>query len=381
MQDREPVHVSGAERAPREPSRTTRRLVVAGMTIGLGLAFLAGNPETEPTRADEAISVPSPATSLPLADPLPHRRVFSPLDRIVPGFSGTLVATAATPSGTEVWRWSTGPGGSLRRSEPRPSRFDARPDPTGTWVLGISRLNERAPLLEADIEHDPVPVHWDVDSFAWHPNDRGAVGWMAAGAERGTASLQLGRHLDEGILFKPAADRIAIDPASAYRVVALDELGFVVERVDAERSFTVRRWALDGEETGVTTGMYVGHSPGGQVAVLDGRSTRFLTGVALEESAVLPEPFTSVAWSTDGSQLAAANAERDTLEIFQGAARTTISVGPIRPSILTWDATGRFVIVTGRVEGESVLVFVDSAGLDVRTVLVPASPVAGVVVP
>ena len=88
-----------------------------------------------------------------------------------------------------------------------------------------------------------------------------------------------------------------------------------------------------------------------------------------------------VVWAPDNARYAAAHFEGDSLDLADGAARRTVMVGDIRPRVLTWTPDGRFVLVAGEIASDPVIVFVDSATLDTRTVLVDAHPLAARVVP
>jgi hypothetical protein len=291
--------------------------------------------------------------------------------------SGTLVMAVDASTGTEVWRWQTGPDAILSRSAGVSNLFDTHPDPSGTWFLGIQR-GDGIPLLQAALDSKPVPVFWGADSFAWHTVDDGAVAWISiADAE---VTVQLGRHRSEGISFKPGPI-IAIGADDTYRLRAFDDLGLVMEVISAEREFSVRRFDIDGNLTGAVPGQFVGISPKGQVAVSTGRATEFRRDADLAPGATISGVATSARWSPTGARLAVTNVAGDTVDIIDGTARLTVSVGEIRPWILAWSPDERFVLVGGESGGETLITFVDTASLQIRTVFLDAAPIAAVVVP
>jgi hypothetical protein len=376
MADRGEIRVSGTGPS-RRSSPGSRVAIFIAVAAGGFVALVGGSPGTESDRS--AVTTPQPTTTtVATADPapvVPAGDLDVPLDRLIPDFGGTLVLTMADDSGTAVWTWSSGPGGALVRSEPLADVYDARPDPSGTWVLGIHDYSGHS-RLEAGLAGSPIAVFWGADSFAWSISDPGRVGWIEISDDT-ELPLHTGRHIPSGIWFVPAGRYLPSDPLARHVVVGLDDHGFVMQRISRSLEFDVVRVTETGIETGAAAGMFVGLSPAGHVAVSDGTSVRLHTGPELEPSARLGAPATSMRWAPGARRLAFVDREGRTVDIVEGAARTTVDIGAIRPRVLTWDATGRFVVLAGdRGPAESLLAFVDTVTLDVRTVSVSASPVA-----
>ncbi len=143
----------------------------------------------------------------------------------------------------------------------------------------------------------------------------------------------------------------------------------------------MQRIGTDGTPQGQVPGQFVGISSTGVVAVADGPGTRLLSGPGLETAAIIPATYTSVVWAPDNARYAATHFEGDSIDLADGAARRTVTVGDITPRMLAWSPDGRFVLVAGEIASDPVIVFVDSATLDTRTVLVDAHPLAARVVP
>ena len=369
--------------SPREPPRR-RWMVLSSLAIVLFLILIAGNPSSE--SKPSAISVPPLPPEPPLSAAtilVPKEPVAKPLDDIVTGFRGTLVMTVGGSGGTEVWRWSSGPDGTIARSLPVADIYDAMPDPSGSWILGLRRSGREPPLLQMGIENDPAPVFWWTRSFAWHVATPGRVAWAAQRNAGAVATVHVGERVEAGIYFKPATTLKGFElVAGTDRLVAFDDFGFVFERWAADRSsVSVQRIGPTGEPEGLVVGQFVGISPDGMVAVLDGPITRLLTGPSLEESAVISSRYTSVVWAPHSARFAASNFETDSVDLADGSARRTVAVGDIGPTILAWSSDGRFVLVSGELEEKPVIVFIDAVTLGTWTVRLDSYPVAATVIP
>lgn len=367
--------------SPRSP-RPGRWPLLIGLAGVLLLTIIAGDPASESDRSANTVPPipPDPPAPQPTV-PVPDEPVPSPLDDFVPGFSGTLVMAVADAEGTQVWRWSSGRDGVIARSLPVADIYDAAPDPSGSWVAGIHRFGRELPSLQVGIETHPSPVFWGARSFVWHAAASGGIAWVEQPDAAATSTIHVGERVEDGVFFKPAAMLDGFWFATgADRLVAYDNTGFVVERWSADGA-SVQRLGPDGQTLGTASGQFVGISPGGTVAVREGVVTRMLTGPSLEESTMVPTPYTSVAWAPGEARFAATDFEAKSVDLADGAARRTVAVGDIGPSIMTWGPQGRFVLVSGHVESDPVIVFIDAATLDTWTILLDANPVAAAVVP
>lgn len=369
------VRSHGTDPNPRPPGGRMIALMAILAAGALAVTYLGANSATERS----AVTAPSlpPTQSTVLTRVVPSPPLADPLDRRVPGFTGTLVMTVATTDGTEIWRWSSGVDGVLQRSIPVPDLYDARPDASGTRVVALRRHGRDETSLQALDETGALsPILFGAQGFAWHASRPTTI--LFASEHAGDVPLlHAGQWTADGVWFKPAGLLAGYDLLQGNpipdRLVGYDDDGIVIE----SRS-TVQRIGPEGRVAGSAPGTFVGMSPNGDVAVAIGAVTIIYSGAAMERRSQLSGAYSSIAWT--GDRIAATSAERSQVDLIDGAATRSVDVGPIHPTVLTWSADGRFVVVSGHVAEDPILLFIDSASLDTTSIIMTGCPVAATAV-
>ena len=377
---------------PGEPGPPRRSVliaagVLAGAALGATFLSLSGGDGIDASLITDPALQPDPfpptTVAVDYGDPLPPVAVPNPLDAPVPGFAGTLVMTTDSPAGLEVWTWTAGPEGTLTRDPVLGDLVDARPDATGAVVAALRRHGDDPPWLVVTNGTDVTPVFFGARSFAWHATAPGEIAWLALTSPTDSPTLYIGVRNDGGLYFKPLANLTGFAEETTSRLVGYDTSGFVVEtwtRGDGG-SFTpsVQRLDPSGRPVASLEGYFVGVAPDGTVAV--GETT--VTDTPAGTFSLLPAASTSAVWSPGGDRLAitADAATSVTIEDTAGTAQAFFDLGADHLTVRAWSPDGRFVIVSGYVGDDALLVFIDTAMASVRPVPIDGHPIGLVVVP
>ena len=357
----------------------------AASTRGDGIeASLITDPALDPEPATTTSTYPTD-----FGDPLPAFAVPSSIDALVPGFTDTLVMTAGTGAGLEIWTWTSGPDGTLTRDPVPGDLFDARFDVSGDQVAALSQFADDPPWLVVTGGEDVVPIFYGARSFAWHVSVPGLIAWMSQIPGEDAPTLYLGARNDGGMYFKPIATLPGFDAMDANqihdRLAGYDGTGFVIERwtmSDAAFAPTVVRLDLEGRPVATMPGTFAGLSASGEIAVSGADSIKIVAGPDMAATMTIPGLATSAVWSPDGTLVASTPDGQREVAIDDGDhAATTYQVEVDRPTVHAWSSDGRFVIVSGHAGDDPVLLFIDTANDSIRQVPVDVHPISVAVVP
>ncbi len=384
------IRTTGAE-VPRPPGPPRIPVLIAvAVVAAMALAAVV----LTDTSDDLSIAIPDlgPETTTTLTPPPTisvdpsgdDAALPNPLDTLVPEFADTLILTAATGDGIEVWTWTTGANGTLSRSALGENLYDATPDASGSSVAALRRYGHDGPWLVVAHDGDAVPVFYGARSFAWHRTEPGRIAWLSQLPGEDAPTLYLGTRNDGGMYFQPLTLLSGFDAFAGDRLVGYDDTGFVIERwnVAAGDHPTVARLDPYGDPGSSSPGTFSGLSDDSGVAVSGEASTAIESGVGMVFQRSLPAAASSVAWWTGGTSLAYTTLEGSSVVVVSGgSAVREYDLGVSRPVAAAWSPDGRFLVVTGHAGDAPMLLFVDMADGSIDAVAIDATPIRAVVVP
>lgn len=364
----------------RRPPRIALLAAIAVVAVAWGLTSLArmvAAPRPVQVDLPELPTDETAATTTPLLPPA----IADLRPLVVDGFSGRLLMTVVTSTGPERWEWVGGQLGPLRSPLEVDNLYDIRLDAAGESIAATERFADEPPNLFMGDEEGVEPVFWGAHSFAWHAGDPGRIAWIARLGER-PVTIHTGFVADRGVYFRPTVvlPDIELDGSGGVRLVAYDRHGFVLERwEEAGRTAFVRRVASDGTIVDEVEGLFVAAAPDGTVAVgsLDETDQTILYDSGLTLLERLQPAVSTLRWSPDGTGLATARGDRPSVvQIRVGEDSVDFNLALERAAVEAWSPDGRFLIVSGAVDGEHHLGFIEVGSGRLSLVPLGAAPVS-----